>query len=764
MQRRVAYDSKGTNMKKTLLIVLIINLLLVCGCKNGTTNVSEKEVNKNAVYKSETIEITLPDEYNNYELGEMVPCKEGVFFSCYKYEDEENKEDIDWALGYSDMQGNNAEIIDDLTDEDNNDISYMVQTLLGCGNECIAIDYYKNAKSEEGIEEQDYYDSPEYVGVFDKTGKKLAEKELKDYYPCKLIIDDSIILSDYSNIISWDYLKDKEIKCDAASYTDLLKGGSGALIAYGPDKEGNNEYIYINAKTLEEEKRVKGTVSINNNDDIVAAGNTSEEFFIFSGKNVLGYTPGDEQVHLICDGEYSGLYFGGSIRDTYVEENGDFYVLAEQYSNSSEPEFKLIKGVKIPPEEVKDRKEIRIGCLGISYSDVDEIIAEFNSTSEEYYYTLTEYLEEENAEEYLSPIGEFEKAIMAENIPDIVMCGTNGIGQSFNLNNYISKGIFMPLDDLIEADKEIDSQDIFPCLREACSLDGKMYTIIPCFNIKTMIVKSKNYQGEAGWTYLEFSEFLKSHKNSRPFYNTTRYELCENFLAMEDNPFYSVATGKCNFQSEEFIQFLELLKSYGEDFEFDRNEYEYDREVFDSYSKDESLAVMCEMHSAEDFVVSENGFFGEDLKVVGYPNNKGLLGYINPQIYVMGISHKTKYPEAAWEFVRSFLQEDYQKDLNTYIPASMKAYEYQSEKRLRKEKVQGWFMYDYVDLRPLTRDDIDRFKAVIIGSVGNSYYDEVITQIINEEAQAYYAGEKTAEDVAKIIQSRVSIHLKEKTK
>ena len=173
---------------------------------------------------------------------------------------------------------------------------------------------------------------------------------------------------------------------------------------------------------------------------------------------------------------------------------------------------------------------------------------------------------------------------------------------------------------------------------------------------------------------------------------------------------------------------------------------------------------MCEMYSAEDFVVNENGFFGEKLKVVGYPNNKGLLGYINPQIYVMGISHKTKYPEAAWKFVRSFLIEDYQKDLNTYIPASMKAYEYQSEKRLKKEKVQGWFMYDYVDLRPLTRDDIDRFKAVIMGSGGNSYYDEVITQIINEEAQAYYAGEKTAEEVAKIIQSRVSIHLKEKSK
>ncbi len=39
--------------------------------------------------------------------------------------------------------------------------------------------------------------------------------------------------------------------------------------------------------------------------------------------------------------------------------------------------------------------------------------------------------------------------------------------------------------------------------------------------------------------------------------------------------------------------------------------------------------------------------------------------------------------------------------------------------------------------------------------------DDKVTEIIEEEAGAYYEGQKTAEEVADIIQSRVSIYLSE---
>ena len=42
-----------------------------------------------------------------------------------------------------------------------------------------------------------------------------------------------------------------------------------------------------------------------------------------------------------------------------------------------------------------------------------------------------------------------------------------------------------------------------------------------------------------------------------------------------------------------------------------------------------------------------------------------------------------------------------------------------------------------------------------------TYYDEEVIAIISEEAEGFFAGQKKAEDVAAVIQSRVKIYLAE---
>ena len=43
----------------------------------------------------------------------------------------------------------------------------------------------------------------------------------------------------------------------------------------------------------------------------------------------------------------------------------------------------------------------------------------------------------------------------------------------------------------------------------------------------------------------------------------------------------------------------------------------------------------------------------------------------------------------------------------------------------------------------------------------SSYYDASVENIINEEAAAYFAGQKGAEETADIIQSRVKVYISE---
>ena len=83
---------------------------------------------------------------------------------------------------------------------------------------------------------------------------------------------------------------------------------------------------------------------------------------------------------------------------------------------------------------------------------------------------------------------------------------------------------------------------------------------------------------------------------------------------------------------------------------------------------------------------------------------------------------------------------------------------------LAKENIQGWYSNDTVDLGPITKEEVTKVKNLILSSGANLLHDETVVGIIEEEAGAFFKGEKTAEEVAKIIDSRVSIYLKENMK
>ena len=64
-------------------------------------------------------------------------------------------------------------------------------------------------------------------------------------------------------------------------------------------------------------------------------------------------------------------------------------------------------------------------------------------------------------------------------------------------------------------------------------------------------------------------------------------------------------------------------------------------------------------------------------------------------------------------------------------------------------------------MAPLTQEQVDDFKTLIDGATPGGAYDTDIQEILQDEAGAYFAGDKTADEVAKLIQNRVSIYLGE---
>ena len=74
-----------------------------------------------------------------------------------------------------------------------------------------------------------------------------------------------------------------------------------------------------------------------------------------------------------------------------------------------------------------------------------------------------------------------------------------------------------------------------------------------------------------------------------------------------------------------------------------------------------------------------------------------------------------------------------------------------------------WWVDDgiEIELYAATQEEVDQLLELINNVTGSLSFDQDIYNIIAEEVQPFFEGQKTAQDVASIIQSRATIYVNE---
>lgn len=245
-------------------------------------------------------------------------------------------------------------------------------------------------------------------------------------------------------------------------------------------------------------------------------------------------------------------------------------------------------------------------------------------------------------------------------------------------------------------------------------------------------------------------------------------QLCMQFAG---DTFIDYSTGKCNFEGSEFIQVLEFANRF--------------EEVRDN---EESLPTMIQ---SDKILLSQVSFgdvqeyqmynlmFEDETTNIGFPTFDGSAG-----VYIMGnemygISAKSENKSGAWQFIESILT-DYDEDriwsfpsndtqLNKVFEEAMTPdYQYDEKGQIMKDE-QGnplqypktsWGYDDWdVDIYAASQKEVDEIRAIIDMAKPMAQGDQMIYSMIAEDAAAYFEGQKSAQEVAKIIQSRVEIYV-----
>ncbi len=459
----------------------------------------------------------------------------------------------------------------------------------------------------------------------------------------------------------------------------------------------------------------------------------------------------EEEINWIncdIDGDY--------VQSVSLLEDGRFLAVYRDWS-SEEPKIELIYLSKKDASEVVEKSTITYGTLYIDQQIKQRIIA-FNKTNEKYRIEVKEYA----SEDWESGVTQMNNEIISGAGPDII---------DFSAGNgdiYIAKGILEDLNPYIEA-AGIKKENYVEKAFNAYAEGDKLYGIVPSFSVLTVIGKTADVGEKQGWTIDDVMSLMESKPEGTELFSysskeTMLYYLCNLSL----DSFINWETGECNFNDGYFEKVLEFANQFPKEIEYS----EEDESVPSKIQSGKLLLQEIGISDMENYQMYAM-MFGEPTTFIGFPSNGGTGSYISPS-NAMGINAKSENKDGAWEFIKTFIEEDYQKNsIEWSFPVLRSALDAQFEEAMTAEyeeidgeKVEqpktswGWDDFN-ADIYAAKQEEVDAVKALIDSADGIISTNEEISNMITEEAAAYFEGQKSAKDVADVVQSRVQIYVNE---
>lgn len=751
-------------MQLTILFLILVTALAGCGKKSSETDGTQAASSKNYVYKCEEIEIGK----ENARLNKIINAGDELYIYFYEYNEEDNtqvltvmsmdlngtiKEEHEILIGENtglsiqpDGNGNlygikniykeNEENPEEYTD------NYYFTKMSMSGEEIFSIDFQSIPEIAKLTEENGYFytgqitwsENTAYIGMINKVAKFDFDGNFLGF----LGGSDSVEFENV-NLIP---LADQRIA--ALSYEE-----TGAMVSI----------LDIQKETLGEKYKLPG-VSY----EYSLYPGIGYDLYLSNTYGVYGYNIGDEDKTQIMNFIDSDLGVFNIYNIAPVSET-EFFAT---YEDTELWETRVAKFTKVAPGDVIDKTVLTLACAGLDW-DLRGQIVRFNKENEKYRIKIQDYSSLYGSEtDYTAGMTRLNNDIIAGKIPDIIV-----INSSMPVESYIGKGLLEDIKPFIEKDEELDMSNYMPNIVEAFSADGKLYQLTPTYIISTVVGKTSDVGEERGWNVKEIKELLAAKPEGTKLLDyVTRDSMLTNCITIAGGQFIDWENGVCDFNTQSFIELLEFIKEFPEEVD----EAEYTESYWDNYdSMWREGRVLCQSTTIYDFRgynTLAKGTFGEPITMIGYPsaNNDGSAIIANLQL---AMSAKSNNKEGIWEFMRYFITDEFQdnitygfplsiKRMDAMIEEAMKVATYTDEEGKVIEQPETYYLDGIeIPIDPISREEAEKLKTELYSFTQTYNYDENLLNIIKEEAAPFFEGQKSANEVADIIQNRVQIYVQE---
>ena len=547
-----------------------------------------------------------------------------------------------------------------------------------------------------------------------------------------------------------------------------LADGSVAVMLYG-DRGPELRPLDIEKKELGE------SFPIHDSAWSLFPGDENFDFYYTSGMYLYGFKLGGEEPvpvlnWLSCDINGDAV----ANQAMKISSDGTITGVTTDYSGGS-IDSQLFTLTRVPADSLPKKQILTVAQLEYNpdYQLTNRMVR-FNRTHDNVRLEYQDYAQYNTENDYSAGITKFNTEVMAGNLPDIIPTGQIAYRQ------IASKGLLEDLYPYLDQDPDLKREDFFPNLLSALEVNGGLYQIVSGFSVETLCGAASIVGDTPGWTYDDFNAALEKMPEGctplEPY--VTRDQVLSSLLYADMDNFVDWTSGKVNFESDNFKQLLQFVKQFPAEYNWD--EHDNSENTQDLLRQGRQMLTQTYLYGL-DSILWNGANFGGKATYIGWPTSSG-VGSIMRFENGFAMSKTCADKEAAWEFFRSMLTESGQASQYN-IPSNRNVFNKQLEDfmtpRYRKdangnilldengEKIEesrgGWIDDSGVEhnIYAMTQEQADEVLSIIETCTKVASYDTSIYDIVNEQAQAFFADQKSIDEVARLIQSKANIYVNE---
>ena len=359
--------------------------------------------------------------------------------------------------------------------------------------------------------------------------------------------------------------------------------------------------------------------------------------------------------------------------------------------------------------------------------------------------------------------------MLSGNGPDIL------VGYS-ELSRFNTDTMLVDLNPMIDSDSTVNRDELFDNILRSFESDGKLYTLPLTYTLEGMAVNTSFSGAKENWTFADFEQMASSLSSDvQPLASESQDELLKLWMRSLSSHFIDDQNQTVDFESEEFRALLETVKKYGmtKDPDADRTGLymNFDNKHFNENMIASLYTSLCDLQS---YATLSKESSGHTVAFTGVPSLNGMGMAAQGQLS-MAVTTSCEDTDLAWEFIRSFLKEDIQEDLSfnsDTLPVNKNAFRKNCQIEIEvnnkalqnlKDSPAAAMDPDIVDVYvELTDAHVDAMANLISSVSSSQSWDNDIMDIVLEETAGFFAGQRTVDDVCKIIQNRANIVVKER--